>query len=64
MLIIQVKDGENIDRALKRYKQKTRRTKLINNLRDQKQFTKKSVKKRMKFAKAVYIQDLRNQEEK
>jgi small subunit ribosomal protein S21 len=64
MLIIQVKDGENIDRALKRYKQKTRRTKLINNLRDQKQFTKKSVKKRMKLAKAVYIQDLRNQEEK
>ncbi|WP_372766709.1 30S ribosomal protein S21 [Lutibacter sp.] len=64
MLIIQVKEGENIDRALKRYKQKTRRTKLINNLRDQKQFTKKSVKKRMKLAKAVYIQDLRNQEEK
>ncbi|MBK5210008.1 MAG: 30S ribosomal protein S21 [Flavobacteriaceae bacterium] len=64
MLIIQVKEGENIDRALKRYKQKTRRTKLINNLRDQKQFTKKSVKNRMKLAKAVYIQDLRNQEEK
>jgi len=64
MLIIQVKEGENIDRALKRYKQKTRRTKLINNLRDQKQFTKKSVKNRMKKAKAVYIQYLRNQEEK
>ncbi|HEY9169236.1 MAG TPA: 30S ribosomal protein S21 [Lutibacter sp.] len=64
MLIIQVKEGENIDRALKRYKQKTRRTKLINNLRDQKQFTKKSVKKRMKMAKAVYIQALRDQEER
>ncbi|MFA5297455.1 MAG: 30S ribosomal protein S21 [Lutibacter sp.] len=64
MLIIPVKEGENIDRALKRYKQKTRRTKLINNLRDQKQFTKKSVKNRMKLAKAVYIQDLRNQEER
>lgn len=64
MLIIQVKEGENIDRALKRYKQKTRRTKLINNLRDQKQFTKKSVKKRMKMAKAVYIQTLKDQEER
>lgn len=64
MLIIKVQEGEKIDRALKRYKQKTRRTKLINNLRDQKQFTKKSVKKRKRMEKAVYIQDLRNQEEK
>jgi len=63
MLIIQVKEGENIDRALKRYKQKTRRTKLINNLRDQKQFIKKSVKNRKKIGKAVYVQNLRNQEE-
>ncbi|MGV8946162.1 MAG: 30S ribosomal protein S21 [Lutibacter sp.] len=62
MLIIQVKEGENIDRALKRYKQKTRRTKLINNLRDQKQFTKKSVLKRKKLANAAYKQMLQNQE--
>ena len=64
MLIIQVKEGENIDRALKRYKQKTRRTKLINNLRDQKQFIKKSVKNRKKIGKAIYVQNLRIQEEK
>lgn len=64
MLIIQVKEGENIDRALKRYKQKTRRTKLINNLRDQKQFIKKSVKNRKKIGKAIYVQNLRMQEEK
>ncbi|HCE53674.1 MAG: 30S ribosomal protein S21 [Lutibacter sp.] len=64
MLIIQVKEGENIDRALKRYKQKTRRTKLINNLRDQKQFIKKSVKNRKQKGKAIYVQNLRNQEDK
>lgn len=64
MLIIKVQDGENIDRALKRYKQKTKRTKLINNLRDQKQFNKKSVKNRKKIGKAIYVQNLRNQEEK
>ncbi|MDP2068409.1 MAG: 30S ribosomal protein S21 [Lutibacter sp.] len=64
MLIIQVKEGENIDRALKRYKQKTRRTKLINNLRDQKQFIKKSVKNRTQKGKAIYVQNLRNQEDK
>ena len=63
MLIIKVQDGENIDRALKRYKQKTRRTKLINNLRDQKQFIKKSVKNRRKIGKAIYVQNLRVQEE-
>ncbi|MDD3722107.1 MAG: 30S ribosomal protein S21 [Lutibacter sp.] len=63
MLIIKVQDGENIDRALKRYKQKTRRTKLINKLRDQKQFIKKSVKNRRKIGKAIYVQNLRVQEE-
>lgn len=64
MLIIKVQEGENIDRALKRYKQKTRRTKLINNLRDQKQFIKKSVKNRKKIGKAIYVQNLRIQEDK
>jgi small subunit ribosomal protein S21 len=64
MLIIKVQEGENIDRALKRYKQKTRRTKLINNLRDQKQFIKKSIKNRKKIGKAIYVQNLRIQEDK
>ena len=62
MLIIQVRDGENIDRALKRYKQKTRRTKLINTIRERKQFDKKSVHKRKKLAKAAYKQKLQDQE--
>jgi len=34
MLIIPVKDGENIDRALKRFKRKFDRTKTMRNLRD------------------------------
>ena len=38
MLIIPVKDGENIDRALKRYKRKFDRTKTMKNLRNRKQF--------------------------
>lgn len=63
MLIINVKDGENIDRALKRYKRKTRDTKLINNLRDRKQFTKKSQEKRRRIQKAVYKQIMQNKEE-
>ena len=46
MLKIIIKEGENIDRALKRYKRKTRNTKLLNQLRENKQYTKKSVKRR------------------
>tara|TARA_R110001583_G_scaffold48908_3_gene153073 strand:- start:5577 stop:5771 length:195 start_codon:yes stop_codon:yes gene_type:complete len=64
MLIIPVKEGENIDRALKRYKRKTRNTKLLNILRDNKQYTKKSVKRRKQVGKAAYkqrLQDLENE---
>jgi len=62
MLIIPVKEGENIDRALKRFKRKTRNTKLINHLRDNKHFTKKSVKRRKQIEKAQYKQHLLEQE--
>lgn len=62
MLIIPVKEGENIDRALKRYKRKTRNTKVLNQLRENKQYTKKSVKRRRQKEKASYIQHLRDQE--
>ena len=53
MLIIPVKEGENIDRALKRYKRKTRNTKLLNLLRENKQYTKKSERRRKQ--KTVFI---------
>ena len=43
MLIIPIKEGENIDRALKRYKRKFDRTKTMKNLRARKNFTKPSV---------------------
>ncbi|WP_299625790.1 30S ribosomal protein S21 [uncultured Tenacibaculum sp.] len=63
MLIIPVKEGENIDRALKRYKRKFDRTKTMRNLRARKQYTKPSVAKRAQMIKASYIQRLRTQEE-
>ncbi len=63
MLIIPVKDGENIDRALKRYKRKFDRTKTMKNLRNRKQFTKPSVSKRAQHIKAKYVQRLRTAEE-
>ena len=63
MLIIPIKDGENIDRALKRYKRKFDRTKTMKNLRSRKQFEKPSVVNRAQRIKAQYVQRLRTTEE-
>ncbi|MCH2491064.1 MAG: 30S ribosomal protein S21 [Flavobacteriales bacterium] len=63
MLIIPVKDGENIDRALKRFKRKFDRTGTMRQLRARQAFTKPSVKRRKEIQKAEYIQNLRDQEE-
>jgi len=54
MIIINVKDGESIDRALKRYKRKHRQIGVIKELRRRKQFTKPSVKRRNEVLKARY----------
>ncbi|MFT5890429.1 MAG: small subunit ribosomal protein S21 [Dokdonia sp.] len=62
MLIIQVKEGENIDRAIKRYKRKARNTKLLINLKANRHYTKKSVKRRKEMEKASYKQQLQAQE--
>ncbi|GLB50933.1 30S ribosomal protein S21 [Neptunitalea sp. Y10] len=63
MLIIPIKEGENIDRALKRYKRKFDRTGTMRKLRSRQQFTKPSVAKRAQIQKAQYVQHLRDQEE-
>jgi len=62
MIIITVKEGENIERALKRYKRKHRNVKIMNNIRERKQFTKPSIARRRQIQKAQYIQGLRDAE--
>ena len=62
MLIIPVKEGENIDRALKRFKRKFDKTGTMRQLRSRQQFVKKSVRRREQLQKAQYIQGLRDQE--
>ncbi len=56
MIIINVKDSETIDRALKRYKRKQQKIGMIKELRRRKQFTKPSVRRRTELLKAVYRQ--------
>lgn len=63
MLIIPIKEGENIDRVLKRYKRKFDKTGTMRQLRSRQHFNKPSVENRAKFQKAQYIQGLRDQEE-
>lgn len=54
MLIIEIKDSESIDRALKRYKRKVQNVRQIQELRRRKEFTKPSVERRNQILKAVY----------
>jgi len=63
MLIIDVKSGESIDQALRRYKRKFQRTKLIKELRKRKEFTKPSVVRRNEVLKAVYKEQKVRREE-
>ncbi|TAI47300.1 small ribosomal subunit protein bS21 [Flagellimonas allohymeniacidonis] len=64
MLIIKRVSDENIERALKRYRNKVRKTQQLKHIRDNQEFTKKSKRKRDGLAKAVYRnQYLKNQEE-
>ena len=63
MLIVKVKEGEKIERALKRMKRKYRNTKVLQNLRNNRYYTKPSVSRRKEVQKAAYIQSLRDKEE-
>lgn len=58
MLILDAKDCENIDKALKKYKKKYEKARILNQLRDRQFYTKKSVKERTKVLKAIYKQQL------
>lgn len=58
MLIIDSKDCENIDKALKKYKKKYEKSRILNELRDRQSFTKPSIRHRSKVLKAVYRQQI------
>jgi small subunit ribosomal protein S21 len=59
MLIIEIKNGENIDRALKTLKSKVIKTKQNQNLLARKEYVKPSIENRKKLLKAIYTQKKR-----
>ena len=63
MIIVPIKEGENIERALKKFKRTFEKTGAVREMRARKNFEKPSVKKRMALQKAIYVQQLRLQEE-
>tara|TARA_B100001939_G_C16696806_1_gene511113 strand:+ start:140 stop:328 length:189 start_codon:yes stop_codon:yes gene_type:complete len=62
MLQIPVKEGESIERALKKYKKKFERTGVLKELRDRKEYTKKSIVRRQQIIKAEYVEKLKSAE--
>ncbi|KAB7529050.1 MULTISPECIES: 30S ribosomal protein S21 [Flavobacteriaceae] len=62
MLKIEVKSGESIERALKRYKRKYRNTKRLEQIRDRQEYTKKSVRRRKTIKTAEYREKYLNRE--
>ncbi len=60
MLIIPVKEGESIERALKKYKKKYDKTNVVKELRNRKEFIKPSVLQRQSKIKAVYKQKMQS----
>ena len=60
MIVIPVKEGENIDRALKKFKRKFEKTGVVKELRTRQAFTKPSVVRRREIIKAAYIQQLQD----
>jgi len=63
MIIIPVKEGENIERALKKFKRKFEKTGTVKELRARQAYHKPSVIRRQEILKAVYLQKLQTNQE-
>ena len=63
MIIVPIKEGENIEKALKKFKRKFEKTGVVKELRARQQFDKPSVVKRLQREHAVYVQRMRDAEE-
>ena len=58
MIVVPVKEGENIEKALKKFKRKFEKTGVIKELRSRQAFEKPSVANRKKIMRAIYVQKL------
>ena len=63
MIVVPLKEGENIEKALKKFKRKFEKTGVVKELRSRQAFSKPSVVKRNQTMRAVYVQQLQLVEE-
>jgi small subunit ribosomal protein S21 len=63
MIIVPIKEGENLERALKKFKRKFEKTGIVKELRERQFFSKPSVKRRQEVIHAVYKQQMQQEEE-
>ena len=63
MIVVPVKEGENIEKALKKFKRKFEKTGVVKELRSRQAFEKPSVAKRKQMMRAIYVQHLQQTEE-
>ena len=63
MIVVPVKEGENIEKALKKFKSKFEKTGVVKELRARQQFDKPSILNRLKRERAIYVQKLQQVEE-
>jgi small subunit ribosomal protein S21 len=63
MIVVPIKEGENIERALKKFKRKFEKTGIVKQLRARQAFKKPSERKRDVVKRAIYIQKLQQEEE-
>jgi len=62
MIIVPLKEGDNIDKALKKLKRKFEKTGIAREVRERQKFTKPSIVKREQKMKAIYVQQMRQKE--
>jgi len=62
MIYVQVKENEPLERALKRFKKKVERVKILKEIKERRYYTKPSIKRKEAKTKAVYRQRMKQQE--
>lgn len=62
MIVVNVKENESIEKALKRFKKKFDKTGVIRELRSRQAFEKPSITRRTEVIKAAYKQRMQEQE--
>ena len=63
MIVVPLKEGENIEKALKKFKRKFEKTGVVKELRNRQAFEKPSVAKKKQMMRAIYVQHLQQTEE-